>query len=204
MTASIRQVRTADRDAVYEICLLTADAGDDGTHLYSDPAMPGHVWAGPYVAFEPEQGFVVTDPDDQAIGYVLAAADSRSFEQRLERDWWPPLRERYPQEEPNAAPGRTGDRIVTYLIHHPPTADPALVDAYPSHLHIDLLPAAQGRGDGRRLIERLCASLRAAGSPGVHLGVARRNERAIGFYRALGFEALIDDERHVVFGLRLT
>lgn len=200
MSATIRQVRASDRDAVYEICLLTSDSGDDGTHLYSDRALPGHVWAGPYVDLAPEHGFVVTDSEDRAIGYVLGALDSRVFEAQLEREWWPALRELHP------APGvgeRTGDRIVTYLFHHPPAADPAVVDEYPSHLHIDLLPEAQGHGDGRRLMDRLAESLRAAGSRGVHLGVSRRNERAIGFYRALGYDALIDDERHLVFGLRL-
>ena len=88
---------------------------------------------------------------------------------------------------------------------HPPavTGRPTLVGDFPSHLHIDLLPVAQGRGNGRRLLERLLAVLRADGSPGVHLGVSRRNVRAIGFYRALGFEELVDDDRHVVFGRRL-
>ena len=37
---------------------------------------------------------VVTDSDDRAIGYVLAAADSRRFEALLEREWWPTLRDR--------------------------------------------------------------------------------------------------------------
>ena len=84
MTATIRNVRAGDRDAVYDICLRTADAGDDGTHLYTDPLLPGHVWAGAYVALEPEHGFVVDD-DGRAIGYILGALDSRAFEAELER-----------------------------------------------------------------------------------------------------------------------
>jgi hypothetical protein len=50
---------------------------------------------------------------------------------------------------------------------------------YPSHLHIDIVARAQGcsepyllgRGLGRSLIETLLASLKAAGSRGVHLGI---------------------------------
>ncbi len=61
---------------------------------------------------------------------------------------------------------------------------------YPSHLHIDLLPPAQGRGHGRAMIEAVLDSLAAAGSPGVHLGVGATNVRAIGFYEHLGFERL--------------
>jgi ribosomal protein S18 acetylase RimI-like enzyme len=199
VTATIRRVRPADRDAVYDICLRTADAGDDGTHLYTDPLLPGHVWAGAYLALEPEHAFVVDDAG-RVIGYVLGALDSRAFESELERAWWPVLRARYPLDATATAPG---DRMARDLIHHPARADETLVRDYPSHLHIDLLPVAQGRGDGRRLVDRLLGSLRADGSRGVHLGVTPRNVRAIGFYRALGFEELVDDARHLVFGMRL-
>ena len=196
---TIRHVRASDRDAVYDICLRTADAGDDGTLLYADPQLPGHVWAGPYVALEPQHAFVVDD-DGRAIGYVLGALDSRAFEAELERTWWPPLRVQYPLDGAATAPG---DRIARHLIHHPPRADETIVGDFPSHLHIDLLPVAQGRGNGRRLIDRLLDSLRADGSRGVHLGVSRRNLRAPEFYRALGFEELLADDRHLVFGMRL-
>jgi GNAT superfamily N-acetyltransferase len=171
VTSTIRNVRAGDRDAVYDICLRTADAGDDGTHLYTDPSLPGHVWAGAYVALEPEHGFVVVD-DDQAIGYILGALDSRAFEAALERDWWPTLRARYPADDTAPSPG---DRLARHLIHHPSRAAETIVGDFPSHLHIDLLPAGQGRGDGRRLVARLLDALRADGSPGVHLVVSPRN-----------------------------
>ena len=200
VTATIRNVRASDRDAIYDICLRTADAGDDGTHLYADPLLPGHVWAGAYVALEPEHGFVVDD-DDRIIGYILGALDSRAFEAELERVWWPPLRAQYPLDDTVTSPG---DRVARSLIHHPSRADETLVGDFPSHLHIDLLPVAQGRGDGRRLVDRLLDSLRADGSRGVHLGVSPRNGRAIRFYRALGFEELVNDDRHLVFGMRLS
>ena len=199
MTATIRNVRAGDRDRVYDICLRTADAGDDARHLYTDPLLPGHVWAGAYLAHEPEHGFVVED-DDRVVGYIVGALDSRAFEAELERSWWPPLRAEYPLDDMVAAPG---DRIARHLVHHPPRADDTVVGDFPSHLHIDLLPVAQGRGDGRRLIDRLLDSLRADGSRGVHLGVSPRNVRAIKFYRALGFEEVVNDDRHVVFGMRL-
>ena len=196
----IRNVEATDRDAVYDICLRTADAGDDGTALYADRLLPGHVWAGAYVALEPEHGFVV-DNGDRAVGYVLGALDSRAFEAELERAWWPSLRAEYPLDDAATSPG---DRLARTLIHHPPRADERFVSDFPSHLHIDLLPTAQGRGHGRRLVDRLLDSLRADGSRGVHLGVSPRNLRAIGFYRALGFEELVNDDRHLVFGMRLT
>jgi ribosomal protein S18 acetylase RimI-like enzyme len=200
VTSTIRNVRAGDRAAVYDICLRTADAGDDGRHLYTDPRLPGHVWAGAYVAFEPEHGVVVVDDDDQAIGYILGAIDSRAFEAARERDWWPTLRAQYPLDETATPPG---DRAASPPDPCPSRAADTLVGGFPSHLHIDLLAVAQRRGDGRRLVERLLDSLRADGSPGVHLLVSPRNARAIGFYRALGFEELVNDDRHLVFGVRL-
>lgn len=197
----IRPVRPDDIDAIYSICLRTSDAGQGGTALHDDPRLPGHVWAGPYVAHQPEHGFVLVDPADDPIGYVLGASDSRRFEAELERVWWPPLRQHYPLEvdRPSSA-----DRSTVRLIHHPPPqAVPAFVDDYPSHLHIDLLPEAQGRGAGRRLLEALFASLAAVGSPGVQLGVSLRNQGAIAFYRATGFTELGKNAHAMLFGRRL-
>jgi ribosomal protein S18 acetylase RimI-like enzyme len=192
-------VRGDDIDAIYDICLRTSDAGADATRLHDDPRLPGHVWAAPYVVLEPGNAFVVADGDDRPVGYVLGALESRAFEARLERDWWPALRPRYPLDSER----READQRLVRLIHHPPVADAAIVREYPSHLHIDLLPEAQGRGAGRRLVATLLHRLAGAGSRGVHLGVEVRNERAIGFYRAMGFTELARDDHGVELGHRL-
>jgi ribosomal protein S18 acetylase RimI-like enzyme len=90
------------------------------------------------------------------------------------------------------------------LLHRPPLAPDHVVAQHPSHLHVDLLPRWQGGGWGRVLLERLFAQLAAAGSPGVHLGVGSANERAVRFYRRLGFEVLDDSVPGALFlGRRL-
>ena len=185
--------------AMYDICVRTADAGGDARPLHSDPDLPGHVWAGAYVALEPEHAFVLVGDDDVPIGYVIGALDSRAFEARCERAWWPSLRERYP-----LGSGETDrDRLEIGFIHAPPTASDEIVDDYPSHLHIDLLPDAQGQGAGRRLIETLAASLAADGSHGLHLGVAVRNEDARAFYERVGFSEFARTDDTVTFVLPL-
>lgn len=202
MTAAdhIRRAVATDEERLYEICLRTADAGEDATSLHADPMLPGHVWAAPYLHHAPEHAYVVVDAEDRAGGYVLAALDSRRFESELERSWWPALRARHPLD----APGRTpADQGTVELIHDPPTAADPIVGAFPSHLHIDLLPEFQGRGNGRRLIDTVAASLADAGSPGVHLGVSIRNARAVGFYAAVGFTELGRNDVGVAFGRRL-
>lgn len=187
-TARIRRYRPADLDALYKICLLTADDGQDGTGLYPDGHLPGHIYAAPYALFEPALAFVAQDEDGVA-GYVLGALDTEAFEQRLERDWWPRLRGRY-ADPPDGGQLARGAQLAAHDIHHPFRAPAELTRNYPSHLHIDLLPRQQGRGLGRRMIATLTSELRQRGSAGVHLGTSERNQRALGFYRRLGFTAL--------------
>ncbi len=186
--SGIRQYQSADLDDLYRVCVQTADNGKDATALFGDPMLPGHVFAAPYAIFEPSLAWVAQDAAGVA-GYVLGALDTRAFEDRLEQDWWPALRARYPAGK-LAGTLSEPERITLQDIHQPFRADQALVSRYPSHLHIDLLPRLQGQGFGRRLIETLLAALRAQGSRGVHLHVSRANQRAVGFYRHVGLTEL--------------
>jgi ribosomal protein S18 acetylase RimI-like enzyme len=179
----IRKFQQGDEQAMYDICLLTGDSGVDASGLYRDPALLGEVYVGPYVRFEPSHALVAVDADGVA-GYVLGAPDTDAFERLCEESWWPPLRDRYPLD---SFPADTPDERIVRLIHNPPLASPDVVERYPAHLHIDLLPRIQSQGDGRRLITALLDGLAAAGAAGVHLGVSTANQRAIGFYRRMGF-----------------
>lgn len=187
---SIRPYRPRDLDDLYRICLQTADSGTDATSLFRDPKLPGHVYVGPYTAFEPSLAFVAQDAEGVG-GYILAALDSRAFERRNERDWWPALRSSYPEpSQDESSELSLPEWYALQNIHHPWMTADELASRFPSHLHIDLVPRLQGRGIGRRLIATLTASLRDQGSRGVHLGVLRTNQRAIGFYRHVGFTEL--------------
>jgi ribosomal protein S18 acetylase RimI-like enzyme len=194
----VRPAAERDRGALYEICLKTADSGEDATALYSDPEYPGAVWAVPYLEFEPQHSFVV-DEGAGAVGFVVGAADTLAFERRLEQAWWPALRRRYAGRRPAA----TFDGKVLDFVRSPPREHDAMSRLYPAHLHINLLPPVQGGGWGRRLIEAELDSLRQAGAAGVHLGVSRVNPRAIGFYEHLGFTPIEETEGAIWYGLRL-
>ncbi|GAB3432343.1 GNAT family N-acetyltransferase [Actinophytocola sediminis] len=183
MIPEIRRFRPDDKLAMYDICLRTGDHGADATGLYADSALIGQVYVGPYLALAPRLAFVAADEDGVA-GYVIGAEDTRAFESACERDWWPGLRERYPR---TAFPPESRDGKLVRLLHEPPEAEQHVVERYPAHLHIDLLPRLQGRGFGRRLLETLFDALRAAGAPAVHLGVSALNERALAFYDHIGF-----------------
>ena len=63
-------------------------------------------------------------------------------------------------------------------------------DEYPAHLHIDLLPEAQGQSWGRRLIQTLVEALREQGVSGLHLVAGSDNAGALAFYPRVGFTAI--------------
>jgi len=195
--ARVRQFAPADLDDLYRICLLTADNGEDATSQFSDPQLPGHVFAAPYAIFEPSLAFVAQDADGVG-GYVVGALDSLAFEERLEQEWWPGLRARYPEPDPATSDGlSSGERFMLNDIHHPIVTEPDLAARFPSHLHIDLVPRMQGQGLGRTLIATLVEALREQGSRGLHLHVGRANTRAAGFYDHVGFTELQSDDGRV-------
>lgn len=185
----IRPGRSADVAGAYYVCLKTGDHGQDGEPFYrEDPDALGRIYVGPYLAFEPELSLILED--EQGIcGYAFGALDSRAFYARYEAEWRPDLCARFPA--PHGDPKQwTRVQHVHHAYHHPDYFCPEPYEAYPSHLHIDLLPRAQGRGYGRRMIEQNLEALRRRGSPGAHLGVSALNTRAAGFYQRLGFGEL--------------
>ena len=194
-TARIRPYRSSDLDALYRICLLTGDKGQDATALYHDSRLLGHLFAAPYGLFEPSLAFVAEDAAGVG-GYIVGALDSQAFEERLESRWWPYLRTRYPDPLPGLPSQQwTPDQHVAHAIHHPWRTPDELAMRYPSHLHINLLPRLQASGYGRQLTSTLTAALRGQGSRGVHLYVTPGNRRAARFYRHIGFTEL----RHIGF-----
>lgn len=200
-TFRVRPYQAKDLPDLLRICLETADSGEDATHLYRDPKLIGSIYAAPYGIYQPDLAFVVED-DAGVCGYVLGALDTQEFEDTLKREWWPALRQRYPLPT-TPSDERTPDERIIAMFHAPHKTSSSLLGDYPSHLHIDLLPRAQGGGNGRRLMETLLNRLRELGSKGVHLGVGIRNARAIGFYRHIGFEVLEETPGGLDMGLAL-
>ena len=185
----IRPATWGDRAGAYRVCLATGNDGSDATALYdSDPDALGRIYVGPYLSFEPELSLVLEDGEG-ICGYALGALDSRRFYDRYEREWRPRLCAEFPEPAGNEAAWTPAEQ-VHHEYHHPNYFSPEPYERFPSHLHIDLLPRAQGRGYGRQLMDRNLATLRRLGSPGAHLAVSARNTSAIGFYRHIGFRDL--------------
>lgn len=186
----IRQARSGDEAGAYYVCLKTGDFGKDGEPFYrEDPDALGRIFVGPYLKFEPDFSLILEDPLG-ICGYALAAFDSRTFFERYEKEWRPQLTSEFPAPTGDP-PSWTRVQNVYSWYHHPDYFTPEPYAEYPSHMHIDLLPRAQGRGFGRRMMEQLMAKLREGGSPGTHLGVSGSNIPAQAFYKKLGFRELV-------------
>ncbi|WP_037608369.1 GNAT family N-acetyltransferase [Streptacidiphilus rugosus] len=181
MQLSIRSYRPGDREDLYEICVRTGDNGADATSLYPDPRVLPDIFVGPYLAQEPELAFVVADTagEDRALGYILGTSDTRRFVARYLAEWLPGVVDRYPDD------GGRGSEL-----RHPEVMLGPGVDEYPAHLHIDLLPQAQGQGLGRQLMRTFLGALRERGVLRVQLGMGVRNVAARAFYDRLGFTEL--------------
>ncbi len=191
----IRAYRPEDLELLYQICLQTGDSGDDATGQI-EPELLGHVYVGPYVTFEPELCFVLTH-GDRPCGYILGTSDSHTFQQRCESDWYPRLRDVYP--EPDDADVSFSSALVRSI--HRGYQCPSFVDQYPAHLHIDIVPVGQGQGFGFDLMERFWEVLKKGGIAGLHLEVGLSNQRAVKWYRKIGYHSVRRTERTEVFGV---
>lgn len=196
----LRAVRRSDDAALSEICLRTADHGADATGIFDDDEIWGAVFALPYAERHPDLAFVVADEEDRAIGYVVAAPDTDAFEEWFRSEWWPRFAVRWPEPSPDDASRQAA--TLRYAYGRGPGREP-LAERHPAHLHIDLLPAAQGQGWGRRLIDRALDQLRASGVSGLHLVASAANAGALAFYDRLGFGRLPSSPGAQAFGIDL-
>jgi ribosomal protein S18 acetylase RimI-like enzyme len=190
MAPIIRPATKADQSAISNVCLLTANVGTSSEHLHSHPALPGLIYALPYLNLESTWGFVLDD-DGEVVGYTLGAFDTRKFEQSAEADWWPSLRANYGPLLHDSNPAlMDADRSYINTIMSFPRASDVVMAFAPAHLHIDILPSHQRQGWGRKLIARAMENLKENGVKSVWLHMDTRNTEAAAFYGRLGFKKL--------------
>lgn len=179
---AVRPVHPADLPRLYHICLHTADGGQAPATDFHDPDIPGLIYMGPYVAYDPRCAFTLT-VDGLPQGYIVGTRTSQGLAEWQHRHWWPTVQARRTEATSPISELEAGMRG---LIDEPP-AVPAVASRYPAHLHINLLPAAQGGGNGGRLMQAFLEALREQAVFGVHLVLNAKNSRALAFYRKQGF-----------------
>lgn len=187
--ASIRPVRSEDVGALYAISLATGLEGGDAAHLYDDPKLLGHIYAAPYAELEPQLALVLEDAQGVA-GFAVGVIDTLEWEDRLEKEWWPRLRPLHPDPPEAFRDSWTQDERRWSMIHRPRRTPAGVVGKYPAHLHMNLLPRAQGKGLGSKLIAGWRGIAVEHGAKGIHVGVNRANRRARRFWEKVGFAQL--------------
>jgi ribosomal protein S18 acetylase RimI-like enzyme len=196
----IRPSVDSDLPYLYDICLKTGDAGKDASALFHDPQLLGQYYAAPYHFFDRSLCFIVEE-DYLPQGYIVAAGDSSAFYQWFDAAWLPPLRRRYSVPVPRDWAQSAHEQQLIDQLQQPVSLPKApWLSRYPAHLHINLLPPIQGKGQGRALMNTLFAELGRRKIPGVYLGVMTKNTAAIGFYNKIGFSVLQEETWGITMG----
>ncbi len=198
-TIGVRPYHPCDIPHLMHICLKTGNDGDDGSELYSDQWFIGQLYVLPYVTHSPEL-CLVAEKDGVPVGYILGASDTEEFYRWMEDDFLPPLRLRYP---PSMSCRSEVEEFFLSRLHIDKTAVPVSPE-YPAHLHINLLPDAQGRGLGSQLLQRFTDILTGKNVPGVYLHTGPDNLVATRFYEKHGFTLIEENPGSVKMARRLT
>ncbi len=172
MEAHIRHYRPEDKDRLRYICRETA--GDffrkSESLLNSVPVLYNDY----FTENEPDNIFVIADSEDQACGYIICAADVRSFRKKLARHY-----------APAAVKSDIGmfPACMAYI-------GSMIIEGRKNgvHLHIDILPEYQRMGLGSKLITELRQNLYSKGIETVSVNTISRKSSAYKFYIKYGFK----------------
>ena len=191
---TVRKAVLSDLPYLYELCLKTGYQGKDAAELFSDPYTIGNYYVAPYLSYSMGINFVA-EYAYKPQGYIVAVPDTASFNQWMEENWLPPLRNRYPQ--PFLTYRSNYEKEIVDTIHRPlfpaDQASQPWYSNYPAELHINLHPNIQRKGIGHILMNNLFMELTRQGVSGVTLGVSSQNSAAIIFYQKMGFSVLAEE-----------
>lgn len=164
----IRNIRESDRENLRTVCHETATAPS----LVRSKELVCLLYCDSYIDHEIEHCFALTDENDNAVGYILCAVDQGKFEKDYE-----PYRLKAKKISFIDA---LGQKIENKMFKR-------LFEEYPAHLHVDILPAYQGNGNGTKLIKTLEDHLKEIGVKAIRLSVGTDNVRAQKFYKKNGY-----------------
>lgn len=189
---NIRLASLEDERTLYDICVITGDSGKDATGIFNQPDLLGDIWVGPYLHLSADHCYVVQNDDGVPLGYCIATLDTTSFETVTDAVWWPAKQSFYRKPDISQQDSWSRDERIAHLIHNPLRSPSEFLEEFPSHAHINLVPEMQGKGWGKKLMQAMEDSLRSAGSQGVHLILSAKNQNALAFYKAVGYQIIFE------------
>lgn len=180
-----------------------------------------YIWTHQFTLLSPSTCFVLDDGNGRAVGYCIGAPDITAFCEAYPRYVKDILEGRgkdigdirlFPTDEQleTRAPwidpdtGRVSELCLSQLAF---SADLLLLrgyddlyqQGYRATMHIDLLDEFQGKGWGRKLLEKVVGSMKEVEmqapdekgtAKGVWLGVGGENAKVVPFYERLGFRVM--------------
>ena len=179
----IKQFQSKYFDGTREICRQTS------TSLREWPEILWPLFHDYYPQHCPQWCFVAVDDDDHAIGYALCAPDFAHFEKTMRAKYIPQIADVSP-----AHVALFETKFAEYKKY---------LGEYPAHLHVDILPEAQGHGLGGKLICALLDKLRHEKIPGVFLEAGAHKVNAIKFFTKHGFTEIDRVGKDIIFGQKL-
>lgn len=187
---NIRPYKETDKRKVQEICLRTASDDFPFTTIEERPFRDYllSTYCDYYIECEPENCFVLTDENDEAVGYILCAKEQKKYRKVFLKEYQPRV-----FCDRKAKIESWGEAWVHEIVAR----------KYPAHLHIDILKGYRGGGNGTCMIATLLDHLKAQGVKGIHLVVGEDNPNAIRFYTRCGFKTLAKFSVGRIMGYKL-
>ena len=108
MAFQIKNYSSEYHDSIYDICLKTGNSVKGAEHLYDDPMILGHIYAGRYINLEPESAFILHN-NGSPCGYIIGALDTQSFFNKVNLDRLPTLQQQYSEPSEDSKPWNKDD-----------------------------------------------------------------------------------------------
>jgi ribosomal protein S18 acetylase RimI-like enzyme len=199
-TFFIRPFQSGDEQSLLDICIRTGRNGSDASGELSNDDLLGHVYALPYAVRDPGLALVVVrvgskSDNETVVGYCVATDDTLEYNAWYRDDYWPRVFSQLQssgQRSTDSLCEREKDLIASasgtgHAKQSLNLEEVVVRTQYPAHLHINLLPEAQGQGLGKKLVAGNVDKLVQRGCKGVHLGTSKDNLESHKFYRKCGF-----------------
>lgn len=169
----------------------------------------------------PSTCWVLDDGSGRAVGYCIGCPDVDDFCSRygtyVDEVLEPATDISRPDDLTNRAPwidpatGEVSETAMAQQAYNPQWLmvegnEEVMRAGYKAVMHIDILPEWQGKGWGRKLIDRLFESIKAQpveGSKGLFLGIAGDNAKVVQFYEKMGLRVWPEDGWKPGDGIRM-
>ena len=200
MTIEIRQVNKVDEQALVEICYITGD--NTLKRIFPDPYLFSYFWCLYYLRHEPEGCFVAVDNEkNKVIGYIMSTSDTINQEEDFIVKMKPLIKLRMKEIKLRTL----SSRIYAHFIIHKSLSKKRkkMLESFPAHLHINILPNYQRQGIGYRLMQSLEKFLKENNIQGFHLEVGAKNTLGINFYTKYGLESISKNRLTIIYAKKL-